>query len=502
LDLRRGRCDPESARTEHVYDTTYRLFESQTRLPKYFDGDTRFRVFQDWDSDGDITDDFRCGVPSKITDINNQTTDRIFDNLCRLTRETRPGGDYTVTDYTHMSVPATPANQWVETKRPAPNLGTDDDDWSNSATINETTDQVWSRVHLDGFGRKWKEQFQGLTADDRIVIERVFNERGFIKRESAPYYLASEPRKDEIYSYDSLDRLIEQKHPDDTSITLAHGLSTSANEVATVLVTDETNRKTRYHFDAQGKLVQRVKLYGGTSEAATKYERDLLERIAKVFDPNGNKWTYQYDGLSRRFDVKDPDLGHWTYDYDYDGRLTKQTDAKNQDTVLTYDVMDRVKTKSVETRDPATGTLTGTELTTNTYDNVSANGHAGFFNVGKLTDSVKGSLTQRYDYDAGGRLAKSRWAGITGQTGERAIDSTYWHGGELRTRVFPSGLGSGSSTSTASYTYDAAGRLNTVKNGSTALVSSTEYNSRGRATDIAYGNLVATKTTTIRTAAG
>src|SRR5436305_7395921 len=137
------------------------------------------------------------------------------------------------------------------------------DDWSNLATINGTSDQIWARAYLDGFGRKWKELSEGPDAiNTKIEIDRAFNERGLVESESAPYYPATETRKDESYNYDGLDRLISQTHPDGKVIALTYGISKTNGEVATVQVTDETSRNTSYHFDAFGKLVERVKLYG------------------------------------------------------------------------------------------------------------------------------------------------------------------------------------------------------------------------------------------------
>src|SRR5580765_837608 len=99
-------------------------------------------------------------------------------------------------------VPPDPASQYIETRRPAPNAGTDNDDWSNLSTINGTTDQIWAKTYLDGFGRKWKELAEADSTNIQTEIDRVFNERGYLKSESAPYYPASETRKDESYDYD------------------------------------------------------------------------------------------------------------------------------------------------------------------------------------------------------------------------------------------------------------------------------------------------------------
>jgi YD repeat-containing protein len=237
--------DPELSKTQHLYDSAFHLFETLTRLPKYFppESDPRFVISQYWDSDGVGGNDFRCEMPSKITNINGQDTVRVFDTLCRVTLETRPGGDYTATDYGHLPNPGDRTDQYVETRRPAPHPQSDDDDWSNPATINGLADQISQTSYLDGFGREWKKLAEGPTAAKTIEVDRVFNERGLLKSESAPYYVSVEPRKDESYNYDGLDRLIEQKHPDNEKITLTHDVSDVNGEVETVLVTDEANRQ-------------------------------------------------------------------------------------------------------------------------------------------------------------------------------------------------------------------------------------------------------------------
>ncbi len=92
-----------------------------------------------------------------------------------------------------------------------------------------------------------------------------------------------------------------------------------------------------------------------------------------MIDPALNLWDYNYDNLGRRKQVKDPDLGTWTYTFDDASRLSTQTDARGVKTTLTYDDLGRVKTKVVT--DLGSNGI-ATETTTNTYDEVSANGHS------------------------------------------------------------------------------------------------------------------------------
>ncbi len=194
--------------------------------------------------------------------------------------------------------------------------------------------------------------------------------------------------------------------------------------------TDEAGIVNKYIMDADGKLVGRTKINGETL-ATTRYARDGLGRITGVTDPLGNGWKYTFDLGGRRKKVEDPDLGTWIYGYDTASRLTAQTDARGVVTTLTYDDLNRVKVKTVN------GAAAGlaTETTTNTYDDNTANGHAGYFNTGKLTDATRQigqptisgivfepvNVTQRFDYDLAGRLKRERHVNVAGAERTLAI---------------------------------------------------------------------------------
>lgn len=492
---------PQGQRTERDYDTTNRLFETETRLPKYFgaSADSRFRTTTQWD--------MACGAPTQVTDINGQNTTSVYDQLCRVVREVQPGGNYVKTIYDIGTVDAAApggikadaTGQWIETQRPAPHASTDNDNWASpGSTINNNTDIVWTQAYIDGFGRKWSDWNEGVVLapgePKRFQTQRYsFNKRGNVRYQTQMYFTDAESGQWTNYYYDALDRLTRVSHPDNNSVNLSTGLGAAGtSELSIITQTDEVGRKTRYHFDAYGGLVKRVKMrsQSGDPEAVTQYKRDALGRIIEIQDPNNNKWTYGFDGLGRRTTLHDPDLGAWTYGYDMAGRLLTQTDAKGQISTLTYDEMDRLLTKVV------TGPGFAAETTTHAYDQA----RAGFFNTGQLTKAVRQragtpAITVsdiETDYDAGGRATKQSFIGINGGAALTILESSYWKAGELRSRTWPSGTGSGTGTYTATYDYDEIGRLYSVKNGTTNLVSTLIHNGQGQVISAAYGNGVTT----------
>ena len=441
------------------------LFVTETRQPKYFGAgaDTRFATQATWDT--------VCAAPLFETDINDQVTSYAYDGLCRNTQVTRPLGDYEATDYVNWGTPT----QYIQTRRPPAG--------GQSA-------ERFFRKHLDGFEREWRTAATGRTASTFTHVDTEYTKRGQVLRQSQPYYSDTESAQWTSYTYDTLDRLTAITNPDASAVNLVHGLgAANSTVIATVEASDEINRKILWSLDAAGKVVkrERKRTNAGDPIATTQYGRDILGRIIRVVDPNGNDWAYVLDGLGRRTAVSDPDLGDWSYVYDAAGRLLTQTDAKGQTSSMSYDAMGRALAKTV------TGSGIATETTTNTYDE----SRAGYFNTGKLTTAarsvpVNGTLpavaaTRRYDHDALGRLVLDTHVGVNGT--DRALTAEYWPGGEIKRRQLADGTWIGP------FNYTLKGELKALDNSATPsasepdwFITDTTYNGRGQVSAIAYGN--------------
>lgn len=445
--------DGEGNTTTTLYDGVLRLFAVETRLPKHAT-DPGFRTFTSWD--------FTCGLASSTTDLNGQVTSYAYDPLCRESYRRLPGGYEETRGYNDLGRPGAQHNAvWM-----TPPGG--------------QTASRWGVDYFDGFGRSFYTA-SNAPGGRYIAAAKAYDQRWNLAGETAPFR-DGEQAFWSSFGYDKLDRRVRTTNPDGTAATVSFGFG-SATEFLTALNTDEAGRRTIEASDAEGRKVRRTRMKDATP-VTTLYQRDGLGRIVRVADPAGNQWTYAYDGLGRRTGVSDPDLGSWSYAYDNASRLVSQTDARGQRSLLSYDANSRLLRKDVQT-------ATGTETTTNGYDEA----RGGFFNRGQLTSAVRSVGTKRvsqaYNYDVAGRLARRTDIGVNGVTYAQSFE--YWPDGAVKRRQLADGSWTGE------YRYDEAGRLYSIGNANppsgsepAQYISSILYNARGQTTAITYGAGAAT----------
>jgi RHS repeat-associated protein len=457
--------DPTGNRTETGYDTVMNLLPVQTRLPQYFApaSDSAFKTSATWDS--------ICWQPATQTDINGQVTSTYYDKLCRQNWQSRPLGDYTGTYYISFG---SPSQQYVQTL-------------STPAGGQASASYRDKRDYLDGFGRSYRVANTGRTGTEFIRIDTGYSKRGDIASVSNPYYDSDVPAYT-TYTYDGLGRLTKTTNPDATASTVAYSLAPSGMDVLVTTATDEIGHVQKFTTDQAGKLTKRTKM-NGTTPLTTTYFRDLLERVYAVEDPLLNRWYYGFDGLGRRTYSSDPDLGYWSYAYDNSGRLTSQTDARGVSTSLAYDSMSRVTSKYVS------GPGVPVQSTVNTYDEP----RGVYANRGHLTTAAQyvpafgaqaaSYVNRRYDYDAAGKLLLETHINPLGNSMDRTLGFEYWADGSLKRKQRADGAWTGD------HTYDLAGRLYAVDNAAATsatepdyFISGINYNARGQATVIVYGN--------------
>jgi RHS repeat-associated protein len=254
--------------------------------------------------------------------------------------------------------------------------------------------------------------------------------------------------------------------------------------------TDELLKTTTYAYFATGEL-QSVTSHLGNK---TTYALDDDGRTTSMVEPRGNvsggtpshyTWSYEYDPVGNRTRVVDPLGNDVEYAFDAVDNLTLVTDQRGNATGFTYDVLNRLW----KVTPPAAG-ATGTLDTVYTYDAAS--------NLATRTDPNAHITSWVHDLDG-------RETQYTSPVG--TWNSTYDANGNLETVETPAGSSTPTPTTDGKVTYgydrmsrqtsvdyadstpdvgrgyDAAGRLQTMTDGSGTVTYT--HDDADRLTDIA-----------------
>jgi len=270
------------------------------------------------------------GLLATVTDVNGVRTDSYFDALGRPKATVLPpdtaSAPTTVWSY---SVTGTAPSSTTVQKRESVGGGTLD-----------------SVTYADGLGRTIQTKSEAETAGQWLTVDTRYNPRGLAESVSAPYatatsnHAAADASKPKVTTlYDPVRRPIEVWNPDGTVRRTAYARGV-------VTTTDEKNNWTLRTMDVLGRL---IKVREPSSGGDTLYSYDTFDASGNntqtIADDLNNITTTVFDTLGRKKSQIDPDLGTWTYTYDLNGNLLRQTDAKQQVTIYTYDKLNRVTSK-------------------------------------------------------------------------------------------------------------------------------------------------------------
>ncbi|MEU3428496.1 polymorphic toxin-type HINT domain-containing protein [Streptomyces gardneri] len=213
----------------------------------------------------------------------------------------------------------------------------------------------------------------------RVVTDTFYDSLGRVWKENAGYYNSASgpvatmfPPTDNsvpsstVTKYDGLGR------PTDT-IARSKGVETwrTSNTYGgdwTAVDPPAGDTPTMALLDAQGRKTELRQFKGdGPTGAYDKiaYTYDRKGRLDKVTDQIGNEWSQTYDIRGRVKTSTDPDKGTSSMEYDKGDRVVSMTDGRKpgRTIAMAYDALGRV-TATHE------GSLTGTKLTSQTYDTV------------------------------------------------------------------------------------------------------------------------------------
>jgi len=397
----------------------------------------------------DYTYNSCSGTLASMSDVNTQSTTLQYDGLGRTTLVTHPDGGSTQFCYsdgvsTNCNSAATAPNYMTATTTQSPSP-------SKSVT-----------AIYDDLGRPVQTQ---LTTDGSYtdVTDTGYDGVGQVVNISNPYRSTSDPTYGvTTYQYDGLGRRTLQNNPDSIHSTVTWSYSGS-----TVTTTDELKNKTVRKTDGLGRLVL-VKEPNGTSASAsmeTDYSYNTLDNLYSVQQWGGANGTtgarvrsFTYDNLSRLTQASNPETGTVIYSYNVAGALCagditmpcSKTDARGVKTSYSYDILNRVLSKSYSSDS------SGTPWSCYQYDSSSVTNGKG---------RLSNSWTQRASIGTCASAAPS--SGYSTMRSIQAYDPVgrVWS----ESQCTPAGCRSAKPCSTSggnqSYSYDLAGNLVCFSNG-------------------------------------
>jgi len=289
---------------------------------------------------------------------------------------------------------------------------------------------------------------------------------------------------------------------------------------------DQLGHKKEVTVDGLGRTI-RVDTFTGVGTTGSpfalystaKYEYDSTGNLSKAREnpdlPSAASPTWEhdtvatYDALGRRLTATDPDRSGnpvtadgtsptpWTFSYDAAGNLIGQTDARGVVTAMTYDSLNRIRTKSYTA--PASSLVAIRPDSTFTYDQYDGTSPcSGNTAIGQLTIMSDSSGVTRWCYDPRAREVAKRHDiyNVEGVATSGALTFTTLHqfdsADRLQKLTYPAAPGT--SAEEVSYTYDdlGGGKLLSMKSniaGSLDYVSSAAYDDpSGALTTIQFGN--------------
>ena len=378
-----------------------------------------------------------------------------------------------------------------------------------SSTKLDSSRYVDSKSYFDGRGAL-TQTFNSYTSGDGWSITDVeYDAMGRAYRSSSPYYCTSSYGSCSINpsgiwttrSFDILGRVTQVTIPrgDDANPSATTSVQTTyEGEVTTV--TDQAGKQRRQIADALGRMIRLDEPNSsgslgavGSPAQATYYLYDVLNNLVKITQGDQQRY-FKYDSLGRlirerqveqttnsAYNLSDSLTGNssWTRKFEYNshGLLTHGYDARGIQTDFYYDDLNRVTLIDYSDSTPDARYYYDSQTLPSgapNYTHGSANGR-----LIAMTYGGSSSTTGTYfGYDSMGRVNVQKQ--VTGSN-TYSLSYTYNLAGLLSTETYPT-------SRVLTHSYDNAGRLSQISDGTTSFASSFTYAPSGGMLSETWGN--------------
>ena len=441
-----------------------------------------------------VSYDMNTGLVASATDENNEDMNFAYNpDSLRLDHIDYPDGGQTAYDYFN-ALSADSAGRYHSNVVASVKL--------------DSTRYIESKKYFDGRGALTQTFNSYTTSDGWSITDIEYDAMGRAYRSSNPYYCTSNYGSCSINpsgiwttsTFDRLGRVTQVTSPrgDDASPTATTAFQ-MLYEGDVTTVTDQAGKQRRQITDALGRMIRldepTASGLGSVSapNQKTEYTFDVLNNLVKTKQDSQERY-FKYDSLSRlirekhieqtpnsAYNLSDPvnTSGTWTRKIEYNshGLITRSSDARGINTDFSYDGLNRLTLIDYSDSTPDARYFYDSQ----TLPSGAPSYTKGFSN-GRLiamTYGSSGSTTGTYfGYDNMGRVNVHKQ--VTGSN-TYSLSYTYNLAGLLVTETYPSNRA-------LTHTYDNAGRLSQVSDGTTNFFSNLSYGSSGGLLSETWGN--------------
>lgn len=438
--------------------------------------------------------DLNTGLISSSTDSNSQVTNLYYNtDTLRLDHVDYPDGGQVSYDYFNAFA-ADSAGRYHSSVVTSTKL--------------DSSRYVDSKHYFDGSG-SLTQTYNSYTSGDGWSVQDIeYDSMGRAYRNSNPYYCTSSYGTCSINpsgiwttrTFDALGRVTQVTIPrgDDANPSFTNTIQTTyAGDVFSS--TDQAGKQRRQISDALGRVIRvdesTASGLGTVSSPnqSTSYLYDALGNLVKITQGAQERF-FKYDSLSRlirerqveqttnsSYNLSDSLTGNssWTrkIEYNSDGLVTHAYDARGVQTDLYYDGLNRVTLVDYSDSTPDARYYYDSQTLPSgapSYSHGYANGRVIAMTYGS-SSSTTGTY---YGYDSRGRVNVQKQ--VTGAN-TYSLSYTYNLAGLLATETYPSGR-------VLTRSYDNAGRLSQISDGTTTFASSLSYAPGGGLISETWGN--------------
>ena len=373
------------------------------------------------------------------TDPNTQVTHHSYDFMKRKLTDTRPDNAQTTYAY--------------------------NDTQKNSAFSKPVQSSAMNTKtrNADGLGRATTSATTDVSNNVYTNTQQVYDPLGRAYQRSVPFL--GSPQYYVTLQHDALGRVTKRILPDGQQETMSY----SGN---TVTSTDQAGKQVKVQYDGAGRMVSTFEPDVTNNNALTvqtSYTYTVLGDVASVTQGSQTR-SFAYDGMGRLTSETTPEAGTTSYQYNSFDLITQKTDARGVITTYTYDTLNRLTQVSYNV---GTTGVAATPTVTYSYGTSASQN-----NNGRVITMTDGPGSESYTYDILGRLTQLQKV-VSGTT--YTTSYSYNLAGSVTSVTYPSGK-------VINRSYDTIGRLSSIANGSSNLLSGLTYDPLFHLTGATYGN--------------